>query len=300
MGKIYFDPNIERKGAIINGHVSEVPLVNGVPSFSVVECNICGLCNRKCVFCPRHDPKLYPNKKEYMSISLYEKIMRDLHTIDYRGEVLFSGYCEPLMHPQLFELISLTKKYCSESKLEIVTNGDFLTTEKLDLFFESGLDNICVSLYDGPHQIAKFERMKQNAGLNNKQFILRIRYLPKEKHFGITMSNRAGLLNMGEIGIAPLRQPMRRSCYYPFYSFIIDCDGSVFLCPHDWIKKLKIGNLDEMSVFEVWNSDLMNGLRKRLIKRDRNFTPCKMCDVQGTLMGRKHFKLWKKYLEENF
>ena len=49
--------NIERKIPKIN----DVKIYNGFPLFSFVELNVNELCNRTCVFCPRVDPKIYPN-----------------------------------------------------------------------------------------------------------------------------------------------------------------------------------------------------------------------------------------------
>ena len=35
-------------------------------------------------------------------------------------------------------------------------------------------------------------------------------------------------------------------------------------------------------------------LRKGLINSDRDFSPCNTCDVEGTLIGKKHANHWKK------
>jgi len=33
-------------------------------------------------------------------------------------------------------------------------------------------------------------------------------------------------------------------------------------------------------------------IRHRLNDADRNFKPCNVCDVDGSLMGRKHAEAW--------
>jgi hypothetical protein len=30
------------------------------------------------------------------------------------------------------------------------------------------------------------------------------------------------------------------------------------------------------------------------VSKDRGFKPCNVCDVNGTLMGNDHVKIWKK------
>ena len=48
--------------------------------------------------------------------------------------------------------------------------------------------------------------MAKNAGLNEKQYIIRHRYLPPEQNFGIILSNRAGEMEKGEYKINILKQ----------------------------------------------------------------------------------------------
>ncbi len=289
------DPNIARKGKIIEKHIAKAyHNEESVPLFSLVEFNICGLCNRTCPFCPRANPD-YPNKAEYIPLDLYEKVASDLSSLGYTGVILYSAFCEPLLHKQIDQLIYLSKQYCPQTRVEIVTNGDLLTSDKLISLFEAGLNTILISLYDGPHQHVHFLAMKHEAGLNDDQFILRVRYLPKEEHYGITMSNRAGSLNLKDIGVVPLDEPLKQYCYYPFYQCMIDYDGSVLLCPHDWGRNLIAGNLNNESLLDIWNGKAMSQARKKLANKDRNLSPCNFCDIDGTKMGRKHFELWQRF-----
>ena len=79
----YFDPNITRKGEVLRRHLEESNEdTSAPPFFSLIEFNLSGLCNRKCVFCPRSDPSVYPNVNEHISLDLYEKIMRELAEVD--------------------------------------------------------------------------------------------------------------------------------------------------------------------------------------------------------------------------
>ena len=47
-------------------------------SLVVIEINLTELCNRKCVFCPRVDPKVFPNRNLHMSLDLSKKIASNL------------------------------------------------------------------------------------------------------------------------------------------------------------------------------------------------------------------------------
>lgn len=290
----FVDPNIARKGKVVEHHrAGKVDF--RLPPLSVTEFNLTGLCNRKCAFCPRVNPEIYPNVNEFISLELYKKIMKGLQEIGFDGTILYSAFSEPLLHKQIERLIRLSKEYCPDARIEIVTNGDFVSAEKLRGLFKAGLSTLCISMYDGPHQVKPFRAMQKELGLTDDQFILRVRYLPKEEHYGITLSNRAGTLTMEDIGIAPLEDPLRKRCHYPFYEMMVDYDGSVPLCPHDWGKKLVVGDLNRQSIQEVWNSHIMKRVRMNLASNSRDFPPCNTCDVDGTLIGQGHFDQWQEH-----
>ena len=66
-----------------------------------------------------------------MSLELYEDVMKELRILKFSGLVIFSGYCEPTLHPKIKDLIILTKKYIPNSTLVINSNGDFLNKETI-------------------------------------------------------------------------------------------------------------------------------------------------------------------------
>lgn len=289
------DPNIQRKSSIIERHLDIQHDISGIPTFSIIEFNTSELCNRTCEFCPRSDPQIYPNRKLYLSTELMEKIAKDLASFHYSGKVLFSAFSEPFLHKDLESLIELARKNCPESRIEVVTNGDFVTVERTGSLFASGLTTLLVSMYDGPHQIEPLMTVRDKLGLSEEQFILRVRYLSREEHFGITMSNRAGMVEIKDLGIGALQESLEQKCFYPHYQMMVDYDGSVLLCPHDWGKRLRVGNLKDESILEIWNNKIMAFVRKKLGNADRSFAPCNVCDVVGTLMGENHFDAWQRY-----
>jgi len=289
----FIDPNIKRRRKVINEHVGVLEDNTAEPPFfSIIEFNLSGLCNRTCVFCPRVDPTIFPNTNEHISIDLYEKIMKDLSQIDYSGTLIYSGFGEPLLYKRIEAIIELSKRHCPGARLEITTDGDFVTPDKLRALFNAGLDLLLISMYDGPHQVGELERTISEASLMPNNVILRERWLPPEEHYGITLNNRSGMVEIPDAGISRPVEPLKRRCFYPFYQVLIDYDGSVLLCPHDWGKKMIVGNLNDKSLNDLWNNSLMKRVRLNLAREDRNFAPCKDCDVDGMLTGEKHFKQW--------
>lgn len=290
----FIDPSTVRKNKIVS---EKLTTIDGFPLFSIVEFNIFGNCNRDCGFCPVSDTSFYKKTKDAMSVELYEKIINDLSDIDYKGKILYSAFCEPLLHKKIDELIAISKRILPWCRVEIVTNGDLLTAKKLKSLFEAGLDTISISMYDGAHQIQYFTNMMSELSLSDEQVVLRRRYFDGQ-NYGITISNRAGLVDSNQYRDASEKKvielPLKENCYYPFYMTLIDYNGDMLLCPHDWRKTTAIGNLANEHIWKLWSSNKkLESIREMLSKDNRSFVPCGTCDVIGKVIGEESFYCWK-------
>ena len=293
---MFVDPNVARKNKIQNLHLTSVGhFPDGSPPFSHIEFNITGLCNRLCTFCPRIDKKAYPNLNEHLTLDLWKKITDDLATVDYSGRLSFCGFSEPMLHKKVFDLVKIARQTLPNSSIEIITNGDQLTVENIDSLFDAGLTTLIVSMYDGPEQIPYFESIVNKSNISRDKVILRKRYLPPEDGYGIELTNRSGTVNIDEVNIEALTEPLKHQCFYVHYRMMVDYNGDVLLCPHDWGKKLIAANLNDDNIIDVWNNKILNSVRTRLGKADRNLAPCNKCDALGTRQGHEHFKAWQDY-----
>ena len=290
----YFDKNINRKSEIVRKSL-QFQKGTKIPLPSVVEISDSGTCNRSCSFCPRSNNEWIDkfDKKEFITKNLHEKICKELAELDYNGIVVYSGFNEPLLNKACFENISRTRKYLPDAKIELITNGDVLNLKRLKKLFESGLSTILISVYDGPDDMHKFEKLCQEAGLLKENYVIRNRYLPPEQDYGITMSNRGGTMEKAEHSIKNPNETLKQPCNYPSYNFFIDYNGDVLMCSHDWNKKNILGNLYKNTVMEIWMSENAIKSRLNLSKSDRNFSPCDICDVKGDLIGSKHVEAWQ-------
>lgn len=293
----YIDPDIARKNRLLDENMKQHSGQGMFPVFSVLEFNLCGLCTRKCVFCPHSSPN-YSRTDAFISVKLFAKVMDDIQKIDYDGTIIFSAFCEPLLHKQVEKLVELARKGCPNARVEIVTNGDLATADKIANLFAAGLSTLCVSLYDGPHQIDYFKALQEQLGLKGEQLVLRPRWLSAREHYGITLTNRAGAIEIKDAGITTPDEPIKKPCYYPFFQTLIDYDGSVLLCTHNWSKKIIAGNVNEESILDIWNNEPLKKIRLELANSNRNFVPCNLCNTEGMLMGRGHFDRWVNYYEK--
>ncbi|MAJ45471.1 MAG: radical SAM protein [Candidatus Marinimicrobia bacterium] len=286
----FLDPSIKRKNDLTNKNFQLIKGTN-IPLPSEVEISESGICNRKCSFCPRSDPN-YPDINEFISPKLHSKLIDELKKLDYRGVIRYSGFVEPLLDKNIFNLIYETKNKIPNSRCEIVTNGDVLDLKRLKKLFENGLDTLLISVYDGPKDAEKFQNLCNQAGLQEGQYVIRHRYFTEKKDFGLTISNRAGMMENSEHKIPALKTQMKSKCFYPSYTFFMDYNGDILMCPHDWGKKMILGNLNKSSFMDIWASKKAIKIRKKLNKADRGFSPCNVCDVSGELIGRKHSLTW--------
>ena len=288
----FFDTNIDRKSSISDKNLVFFKDTN-IPMPSVIEISNSGMCNRKCSFCPRSDPN-YDHVNEFIDQNLHDKIYEELKSFNYSGSIIYSGFVEPLLDKRIYKHIKDIREKLPNVNLEIITNGDPLNDKRALKLFEAGISVLLISVYDGPKEAENFLKMMKRINIDKSRYVIRNRYYGEDKDFGITLSNRAGNLNNAEFKIEPLKESLKMKCTYPSYTFFIDYNGDVLMCSHDWGKKMIMGNVKNHSIKEIWTSKKFDFARKKLSNADRNFSPCNVCDVKGTLIGNKHAEQWSK------
>jgi radical SAM protein with 4Fe4S-binding SPASM domain len=288
----FLDKNIKRKSFISDKNL--IFFKNSyIPLPSIIEISNSGMCNRKCSFCPRSDPA-YKDINEFISEKTHQKIFDELALHNYSGTIIYSGYVEPLLHKRIYADIEYIRNKLPDSNIELITNGDTLNDERILKLYNSGLNILLISVYDGYEHLKNFRKIMNRLKIDKKKYMLRHRYYNKDKDFGMTISNRAGNLINSEHKIPVVKEPLKLKCNYPSYTFFIDYNGDVQMCSHDWGKKMIMGNINKNSIEEIWTSKKFSLARKKLNLGDRNFSPCNACDVKGNLIGNKHAKYWDR------
>ena len=222
-----------------------------------------------------------------MSRLLIDKLSSELQKINYGGAVALCGYGEPLLHK---DIIYITKKLSKVSSVEIVTNGDVLTSKMLKNLYSANVSRVLVSMYDGPEQIKKFKKIIKSSKVPEELVILRDRWYDKVNNFGVKLTNRTGTIKIGN----QVSNSTHTICFYPSYQFLIDWNGDVFLCPQDWQRRRTMGNMMQENIFNIWVGKIITRYRKDLLKGKRISSPCNTCNAQGTLLGQNHAKIWRE------
>ena len=266
-------------------------------SILTVELNTTELCNRTCVFCPRHDPEVFPNRNLHMTVKGAERIAEELGMHSYRGKISFSGFGENLLNPWFPQIIRAFRNELPQATLECNTNGDKLTSDYAFKIFRHGLDLLYINLYDGPEQMEHFDEIMTQANLREDQYKFRMHWGDFEKH-GLILNNRSGVIDWVGIEETDIKSLQGKPCHYPFYKMFVDWNGDVLFCSNDWGREHVVGNLLQQSLHDVWFSKPMTKIRKRLMKGDRSMSPCNKCSVDGSLFGKPSFDLIKEYYDK--
>ena len=276
--------NIKRRTLIVDENIR---FFKKVPLPTWIELSLIDVCNRTCSFCPKSDPSIAPDTFQSMSRLLIDKLSSELQKINYGGAVALCGYGEPLLHK---DIIYITRKLSKVSSVEIVTNGDVLTSKMLKNLYSANVSRVLVSMYDGPEQIKKFKKIIKSSKVPEELVILRDRWYDKDNNFGVKLTNRTGTIKIGN----QVSNSTHTTCFYPSYQFLIDWNGDVFLCPQDWQRRRAMGNMMQENIFNIWVGKIITRYRKELLKGKRISSPCNTCNAQGTLLGQNHAKIWRE------
>tara|TARA_E500000178_G_scaffold351365_1_gene412293 strand:- start:387 stop:1292 length:906 start_codon:yes stop_codon:yes gene_type:complete len=276
--------NIKRRTVIVD---DKLVFHKGVPIPSWIELSLIDVCNRTCSFCPKSDPKVAPNTYQKMNMSLINKLTNELKNLNYKGSVVLCGYGEPMLHKEVYQICS---KLAEASFVEVVTNGDTLKASNIKKLYNSNVNKLLISLYDGPEQVTKFKKMQKDSGVPEDFVILRERWLGPDEDYGLKLTNRTGTINIGNQD----NNNTFTFCNYPSYSVLIDWNGDVFLCPQDWQRRITTGNVMQSELFEIWTGKAISKYRKNLLEGKRCNSPCTECNAEGTVLGKSHAEAWHK------
>jgi radical SAM protein with 4Fe4S-binding SPASM domain len=222
-----------------------------------------------------------------MNMVLIDKLAKDLKKMKFKGSVVLCGYGEPMLHKDIFQIC---KRLAQVAFVEVVSNGDTLKSDTIRKLYNSNVNKLLISLYDGPEQVTKFQEMRKESGVPEDFVILRDRWHGADKDYGLKLTNRTGTIKIGnqdDLGTFTY-------CNYPSYSVLIDWNGDVFLCPQDWQRRITTGNIMQNDFFEIWTGPTLTKYRKNLLKGNRCDSPCTECNAEGTVLGKSHAEEWKK------
>jgi len=235
--------------------------------FSEIEFEISHKCNMACSYCPNSQ---YERKeKGDMSLELFEKVLIELKEAGFSGRVSYHFYNEPLLTKNLETYVELTKKYLPTSFPYLFTNGTLLTYERYKSLLAAGIIKFHVTKHEAVKENFVFDKTIKKISEEEKE-----KYIVYEHHEEIQLSNRAGLLS--HIEKIPFEW---YPCFIPLHLVVVTVNGTVLPCYDDYTQTLEMGNVQENSIMEIWNSEKYKKFREDLRQKKgrEKYDTCKNC-----------------------
>ncbi len=265
-------------------------------------------CNLNCPICIDKSSR----EQGFLGLELLQSLI-DKNKEILRDQYIWLHFAgEPLLHPKLPEIIKILKNNGIRTRLS--TNATLLDKDTSLRLMEAGLDYIVFSV-DGfrketyekirrgadfdvvENNIFKFLDIKKEKGLRTKTQIQMIKmkinedevkpFIEKWKRTDINYINIKSFCSRAWEAkniepfeeISKLKQKIknRLPCFYLWETLVILWNGDVLVCCQDLQGNLKVGNVKEKSLIEIWNSQKMIELRERQLKGDFSMFPCSQC-----------------------
>lgn len=282
----------------------------------VIYVEVSSFCNLSCGFCPQH---LSPDQvsKNKMGIDRFEEMCKQIKKFPELPKLIrFCGIGDSLTNNNFVEMLKIANKYKIGERMLLITNG-VLLQNKIHHEIINLLDNIVISIeglsdedyLNFANRKVNFDRhvetLKKLCSQNGRRAKFNIKI-----HSGAVKTKERlkffyetfdfadevfveNLVNLwpeleSDMGNNPenshrfLEKEAEKviACPQIFKSLQVNANGVVIPCCIDWSLKNNLGNIDNQSLVDIWNGEILRDLRLKHLKGERNtFLPCKECTM---------------------
>ena len=287
------------------------------------------ICNLQCKYCVHGSgaPWLESVQRggRFFELETAKKMVDGLRASCKKGipklhRITYAGYGEPLLNPEIADIVAYTKQSQVCEEVVIVTNAIALTSELSDQLINAGLDLMRISIQG---ITAKDYLAQSGRTVDMEKLVESIQYyyLHKrpEQHVYIKIMNeqlkndadRAAFLNMFDCccdeiafeslapvlanaseedidqfkkGINTNSVAQMRICPLPFYSLHVMTDGSIATCCY-YDHAAILGNVCRQSIQEVWEGRQYRAFLKNMLTDVKSGLPvCGGCKAYAYTM----------------
>ncbi len=271
-------------------------------------------CNLRCAMCGH---QVWQSNSGFMEDAVFDRIVAQCTENSIKRLHILSGQGEPLLHPQVFDL--LTRAVSQGLEVGIVTNGTPLTPERCETLAGLGLSYIQFSFagwdkdsYESIYVGSKFERTLENLKTMTRavqgtktHFMVKAvcegedwaKVRDKTRAFlnaqgignvfTVTANNFGGHVTHGTLSprhgiwtLKNLEHQRRMPCRVLLKSVGVFCDGTVTACScYDSNAELKIGNIMDQSLAQIRQGEEFRRILDGFRRGDLQDIPmCGKCD----------------------
>lgn len=270
----------------------------------VIQLEASGFCNLECKFCPcgnREARKLF--RQDNMTEELFGLFIEQCKAFPEKIKILrIIGVGEPLINDKIALFVSKAKASGAFERVEITTNGVLLNPRLSDALIEAELDVLLVSLEainnerfyevtgrridvsELKRNLEYFFRHRNNAKLYIKTTDLAVADTPEgranffkeydkicdymyiEKVIENWPEFHAGAVSGAVRYDESAYQQHKLVCVQPFKLLCVAANGDVMPCSVDWKRALRLGNIKEKSLSEIWGAGNSNICAVRFLR----------------------------------
>lgn len=293
-----------------------------IPSHVVLE--TAANCNLSCKGCAIHGPmKCVTRPVGVMKSDVWQMAIGEIGSWNKPLTLSLNGGGEPLLHPQLFEIIRVALSY-PQLDVGFLTNGMLFTEKWANFSIDNQVDWIAFSV-DGINP-QTFSQVRHGADLAQVEAnILRLLELKKKAGgqkprvllnmvaYDEVIAQKTAfvdkwLAKVDKVMISHYRNPPssrrwsgsptaeRRPCPFLFSQVVIAWDGRIGLCCEDFNIDIELGRVGEGTILESWNGARMAGFRRAHQDGDFASLPlCHDCDTWADEVLMETINVEKKY-----
>ena len=285
----------------------------------IVHVETSSYCNLVCMGCPQKD---LTRPRNFMGLKLFEKIVDEL--VNYDVRVWFHYMGEPLMSPEIFDLID----YASEKGLKyfgMASNGMLLTKDNIERILDSGLYRFEISvdsldpvllgqvrpggnpkeIIENTHEYFKikyqrgekypitsinFRELKQNLD-ETESFIAHWRKILKEPDFILAFPYETWGGHESREHARYLVEAERLPCLKLWKKVIVLSDGRLVTCDAMFNGQVVMGDTNVSTIKEIWDGNEYHEMRQKHIDgRGGELEICDVCDSWYRETGPEDFR----------
>ncbi len=263
------------------------------------------ICNYRCVFCFMSDNSFNKKSQGYMGTMKLELFKDVIDQAENNVEFIsLASRGEPMAAQDISKML----EYCVNKflNLKINTNASLLNEEKIHAILKGGVKTLVFSADAADKEL--YSKLRVNGKLDKVLKNIELFNNIKEKQYrnvniitrvsGVKFTEEQNLEDMVKLWNGLVDQiafveynPWENSyqketneisspCSDLWRRMFVWWDGIINPCDVDYKSKLNVGNFNNKSLKDAWNSEIYNQIREKHLNKNRNkLVPCNACTV---------------------
>ena len=263
------------------------------------------ICNFRCVFCYQKNKDFYSKSNGHMGHMKLEMLKRVVDLAEDNIHMIsIASRGEPTLYKHFIEMLDyISHKFLV---LKINTNASLLSEEKIHAILRNGVSTLVFSADAADEELYKklrvngslkkviknielFNRIKDNQYKKSKLVtrVSGVKVSEEQKNDDMIkiwsgLADQVAFVNyVPTENVYDLKEnSIKDSCSDLWRRMFVWWDGNVNPCEIDFYSKLRVGNINESNIQELWHSKIYTEYRNlHQDKKRKNINPCNKCSV---------------------